>query len=98
MSSKFQRLAKQIIEDMTGGAVNTASTSFGDGGAREMVYDPNNPTSRDTIAPNDGRNIYDPQGPKTKKGNKKTKVHPFKKIFPPISKRSFPETVFLKGK
>lgn len=84
MLNKFQVLVKTILENMN---------AAGDGGAfgtpQQAVYDPANPVSGNTYAPNDNRNVTGAFFPAkgTKKGKKKSK----KKVKPLVIRRNLPK-------
>ncbi len=57
----------------------------------QPIYNPEQPVSSDTYAPNDARNLFG-SDESDKVGKKKRKKN-LPKIFPKVVKRNFPETI-----
>jgi len=81
MYNKFQILFNTILENM-----NTAGTGGAFGSPEQAVYDPTNPVSGNTYAPNDGRNIFG--GVLPAKSSKKRKKISKKKVKPLVIRRT----------
>jgi hypothetical protein len=75
MLNKFQVLVKTILEN-----INAAGAGGAFGTPQQAVYDPANPVSGNTYAPNDNRNVtgafFPAKGKKGKRKNNKKKVKP----------------------
>lgn len=81
MYNKFQILFNTILENM-----NAAGAGGAFGTPQQAVFDPANPISGNTYAPNDGRNLFGGVLPaKSKKRNKKNKK---KKVKPLVIRRT----------
>jgi hypothetical protein len=85
MYNKFQTVFNNILEN-----INAAGSGGAFGTPQQAVYDPANPVSGNTYAPNDGRNIFGGVLPaKGKKKNKKiSKKIGKKKIKPLVIRRT----------